>query len=251
MSNVIFLSPEHFKKNGQTLLVAFPGISMVLYYSPRNPTCKNLVNHFKAFPNARRGGITFGMLNVNDQINAQVAQASLGTTFPITVTPTILLYIDNYPVAMYKGPFTNPQAILDWLDNVVSQLQVKQPFTRPRQPTAQAVAGYSPSSLQQHRQPMPMAMQQPMHSPQQQQMQQQPQLPMRPSSHAAAVGGPRDASGMATAAAVGYTISPTTGVKEYANSYGRPYNTTSEAEYLEYEQAYNNTKSVGAGGNRN
>jgi len=35
-----------------------------------------------------------------------------------------------------------------------------------------------------------------------------------------------------------YKITPTTQVKEYETSYGRPFNTANEAEFLEYEQAY-------------
>lgn len=35
-----------------------------------------------------------------------------------------------------------------------------------------------------------------------------------------------------------YSITPSTGVKEYETSYGRPYNTTNENEFLEYESAY-------------
>jgi len=35
-----------------------------------------------------------------------------------------------------------------------------------------------------------------------------------------------------------YKITPNTGVKEYETSYGRPYNTLNERDFLDYEQAY-------------
>jgi len=37
-------------------------------------------------------------------------------------------------------------------------------------------------------------------------------------------------------------ISPETGVKEYRTSYGRPYNSANEKDFLEYERAYLNKK---------
>jgi len=143
-------------------------------------------------------GVNFGMFCVDDK-NSVIVGMSQNTTTPITVVPKFILYYEGIPHVEYNG-HKNFQAVASFLNTIISQLKT-QSFAKPRR-TRQEYDSNINNAVQ-----PPRAQMQP---PQQKQPDQNQ----------------------------GYTIAETTGVKLYETSYGRPYNTLNEQEFLAAEKAY-------------
>jgi len=144
------------------------------------------------------GNINFALCNL-DGANKDIARISKNSTTPITAVPKFILYNEGVPVAEYTSA-RNSQAILKFLQEMLNTFGQRQTFTSPRQQPSNSM-------------------------PNRPQAQSQPQQ---------GGGGGQRSDPLLGA----FTISPDNGVKEFKTSYGRPYNTSNEMEFIEYENAY-------------
>lgn len=160
-------------------------------------------------------GLNFGTCCVDDG-NKSVVEMSRQSSTPINSVPKFILYVDGRPYVEYSGQRSRP-AILSFLQEITSKINQSLSFAKPRRTRQEAA-------------PPPQHTQQ-MH-------QQQPQM-MAPPPPQARVQQTRGGGGFEmTNPNSTVKIAPNTGVKEYETSYGRPYNTTNEMDFLEYERAY-------------
>lgn len=212
MSTIYYLNANDFGQEGNHLAANIGGISFIMFHSRKCGHCVNFLPEFKRLPGSIRG-VNFGLCSVDDN-NRSIVQMSGQSSTPITAVPKFILYNDGVPYVEYSGQRSR-QAIIGFLQEIIGKLNQKQTFTtRP------------PRSRQQA-------------SPQQQQMPSQQGAPSMPSRPAGMGGGgnynqPQQQQQQNTP----YKLTPSTGVKEYETSYGRPYNTLNENDFLDYEMAY-------------
>ena len=207
--SIYYLNAGDFGQENGHLIANIGGITMIMFHSDRCGHCKNFEPVFKQLSGSIRG-INFGMCNVDGQNNVIVKMSKQSTT-PINAVPKFILYNNGIPYVEYSGQRSR-QAILGFLQEIITKLNQKQSFTRPRRTRQQ-----------------PMPQQQPTYQ------QQQPGLPSRPQGTAP---NQMPGGGGGGGNSQNYKITPNTGVKEYETSYGRPYNTLNEMDFLEYESAY-------------
>ena len=208
--SIHYLNANDFSQEGGHLAANIGGITFVMFHSQRCGYCPKFIPEFTQLPRVIRG-INFGLCSVDDG-NRIIVQLSQNSSTPIKSVPKFILYNDGIPYIEYNGQRSR-QAILAFLQEIISKLNQKQVFTRPRR-SRQAV------------QEMPTGM--------------ESQLdggggggPTRPGG---VMGGTGQEQSVATKQP--YRITPSTGVKEYDTSYGRPYNTLNESDFLDYENAY-------------
>jgi hypothetical protein len=214
MSSIYYLNTNDFIQDGQNLVLAnLDGLTFVMFHTQRCQHCTKFLPEFKQLPGSIRG-VNYGLCNV-EGTNKSIVQQSQSTTTPITGVPKFILYNNGIPAVEYTGQRSR-MAVLAFIQDIIGKLNQKQSFTRPRR-------------TRQDPQQMPV---------QQMPAQQMPSAPMGPSRPGgqSSMGAPRQAAPSDNNDT--YKITPSTGVKEYATSYGRPYNTANEAEFLEYERAY-------------
>nr|QBK87286.1 MAG: thioredoxin [Marseillevirus LCMAC201] len=202
--SIYYLNVGDFGQEGKNLVANIGGITFVMFHSQRCSHCVNFLPEFKRLPGAIRG-VNFGMCSVDDG-NRVIVQMSHQSNTPIQSVPKFILYNDGIPYVEYSGQRSR-QAILGFLQELISKLDQKQTFTRPRR-----------SRQQPPQQPNGVG--------------QDTGSPTRPGGVMGGTGQDQGASNPT------YRITPTTGVKEYDTSYGRPYNTLNESDFLEYENAY-------------
>lgn len=201
MATIHYLNASDFGQEGNHLVANIGGLTFVMFHSQRCSYCNNFLPEFKQLPNILRG-INFGLCSVDDG-NRALVQMSKASSTPISAVPKFVLYNNGIPYAEYTGQRSR-QAVIAFLQEVIGKISQPQGFARPRRTRQE--------------QPMP-----PMQAPTQPPAQGTPSRP--PSS-----GMPQANSSV--------KITPSTGVKEYETSYGRPYNTLNENDFLEYENAY-------------
>ena len=128
-SGILFLTTEDFTmsktNNGFMLNNFINGFSLILFYSPQCPHCKNLLPVFKKLPSIV-GGCQFGILNVS--ANKSIIELSKKTVSPITYVPYIILYINGKPFMLYEGP-PNEEEIKRFIVEVSKKIQSKQKFS--------------------------------------------------------------------------------------------------------------------------
>jgi hypothetical protein len=198
--SIYFLQSSDFSIENGKLAINMGGITLVMFYSQKCSYCMTFLPEFKKLP-SNMMGVNFALCSVDDP-KKMVVQMSHHTTTPIKNVPKFLLYNDGIPQVEYNGQ-RNRQSVIAFLEEVLPSLNQRSAFTRPRRTRQDEVQMQMPQQSQ-------------MVQPPRQNMQvQSPQQVQQP-----------------------YTISPQGGVKEYATSYGRPYNTINEEEFLEYEKAY-------------
>lgn len=212
MENIYYLSSTDFNLENGNLVANIGGLSFIMFHSMKCSHCQNFIPEFKNLNGSIRG-VNFGLCSVDNNNNV-IAQWSKQSSTPITAVPKFILYNDGIPYIEYSGQ-RNSQAVIGFLQDVIGKLNQKQSFTRPRRTREQVPQQEIQQLPQRFDQQMPSQYQQ---APQQQQQQQAPQ----------------------TAA---FKITPSTGVKEYETSYGRPYNTLNEQDFLSYESAYKQMQS--------
>ena len=129
MSALLFLSDEDFfiakGTKGPILCTNIPGFSLILFYSPKCPHCKNLDPIFRTLPGTIQG-CQFGMLNVNN--NSKCVQLSKNTVSPILYVPQLCMYVNGRPFMLYKGPH-DLETIRRFVIEVAQKLQNKQKFS--------------------------------------------------------------------------------------------------------------------------
>lgn len=196
--SLYYLNASDFSQENGHLAANIGGISFIMFHSQRCSHCVNFLPEFKMLPNAIRG-VNFCLCSVDDG-NSVVVQMSRQSSTPIDAVPKFILYSDGIPYVEYNGQRSR-QAVVGFLQEIISKLNQKQSFTRPRR------------SRQQPEMP--------------QQMQNAPMGPglSKPSALAAPQAPPQDSTNKP------YTVTPSTGVKEYETSYGRPYNTLNEQDF--------------------
>jgi len=217
---VYYLNANDFGLNQGHLMTNVDGPLFVMFTSKNCKHCDNFMPIFQDL-NGSVVGMNFGICNVTGA-NSSVHQMSLNSSTPIDGTPKFILYNNGIPFAEYKGARTR-QSVIAFMQEIISKLNQGNSFNNGNR----------------------------------QQSQTQTQIPVRsrignsggqPQVQAAHQGRPNpefqqqmtgQGQGQAQAPAPKkFSISPTTGVKEFETSYGRPYNTTNEQEFLDYEQAY-------------
>ena len=226
MSTIYYLNSGDFSQESGHLAANIGGITLVMFHSQRCSHCVNFLPEFKRLPGAIRG-VNFGSCCVDDG-NRVILQMSKQSSTPIDAVPKFILYNDGIPYVEYSGQRSR-QAIIGFLQEIISKLNQKQSFTRPRRSRQQPVQQEMPMQP-----PAPSSM---------------PTMPPSDSGN----GGPTRPTGMMGGQGQGqdqqggnnnsYRITPSTGVKEYDTSYGRPYNTLNESDFLEYENAYKQMQS--------
>lgn len=129
-SGLLFLNSQDFQlnqgKNGTLLTTKIPGLSLLLFCSPRCPHSNNLLPIFKKLPTLING-CNFGIINVSK--NRQLVQMSQQSITPITYVPYILLFVNGKPYMVYNGPHTE-QNITEFVVEVANKLpkQSKEKF---------------------------------------------------------------------------------------------------------------------------
>lgn len=223
--SIYYLSADEFSVENGRLAIALPGTALVMYTTKTCMHCIKFIPEYKMLPK-RMTGITIAICDLDD--NRGISRMSQTTLTPIDKVPKIILYVNGLPKAVYSGVRNNNE-IIKFIQEVMSTLTQRQAVD----PRVQA----HPNQHAQPQQPMQHAI--PMHQQPQQQFPQQqagPQsafpAPPRHAQHPSTGGGGGQSEGNR------FRIVPTTGVKEYDASYGRPYNTANEADYLESLAAY-------------
>nr|QBK87697.1 MAG: thioredoxin [Marseillevirus LCMAC202] len=209
--SIYYLNAGDFGQEGGHLVANIGGITFVMFHSQRCGHCVNFLPEFKRLPGTIRG-VNFGICSVDDG-NRVIVQMSQQSTTPIQSVPKFILYNDGIPYVEYSGQRSR-QAIIGFLQEIISKLDQKQSFTRPRRTRQQSQQQQTPVGVNNPTAGNSMG------------------GPTRPSG---VMGGTGQEQGNGTTP---YHITPTTGVKEYETSYGRPYNTLNESDFLEYESAY-------------
>jgi len=209
--SVYYLGANDFANENGHLAANIGGISFVMFHSQRCSHCINFLPEFKMLPSSIRV-INFCVCSV-DEANTSIVQKSRDTSTPISAVPKFILYNDGIPYVEYSGQRSR-QAVTQFLQEIIGQLNQKQSFTRPRRSRQQEAGGLQPAPGTAPGLSRPAGVPGPAH------------------------GGSPAGPASAAPANKRYTITPSTGVKEYESSYGRPYNTLNEQEFLEYESAY-------------
>ncbi len=208
--SVYYLNADDFGMEQGHLVSNVPGLLLVMFTSKKCKYCDDFMPEFKALPSAIKG-MNFGVCNVDDR-NRAVLQMANSSSTPIKGVPKFLLYNEGMPYVEYTGARTT-QAVILFLKEIFAKLSQKRQFEQPRRTRVGAGAGTGTSP---------------------------PQHGMQPAQGQAREGGgyPSRAQGGMAQAPPSFKVNPSTGVKEYETSYGRPYNTANEQEFLAYEQAY-------------
>jgi len=219
---VYYLNANDFGLSQGHLMTNVEGPLFVMFTSKNCKHCDNFMPTFQDL-NGSVVGMNFGICNVTGA-NSSVHQMSLNSSTPIEGTPKFILYNNGIPFAEYKGARTR-QSVIAFMQEIISKLNQGNSFNNG------------------NRQQVPVRSRMGQSQPQFPQVPQVPQV-----VQAAHQGRPnpefqQQMTGQTHAqtqppAPKKFSISPTTGVKEFETSYGRPYNTTNEQEFLDYEQAY-------------
>lgn len=134
-SGLLFLNKQDFAltqgKNGTLLSTQVPGLSLLLYYSPRCPHSNNLLPIFKKLPTIING-CAFGIINVSK--NRELIQMAQQSITPITYVPYIILYVNGKPYMVYNGPH-NENNITEFVIEIANKLpkQSRERFTEERE----------------------------------------------------------------------------------------------------------------------
>lgn len=210
---VHFLNANDFGLNQGHLMTKVNGILFVMFTTKDCRYCHEFMPIFQSLQGTVVG-MNFGVCNVDGQ-NRVLVEMSLNSSTPIKGAPTFILYNNGVPFANYKGARTQ-QSVMAFIREMISKINQSSQFSS--QPPQQVLRSRQNPGMTQA-QSLPQSHQGRVNPEFQQQMTGQSQMPQ-------------------PAQAKKYTLSPTTGVKEFETSYGRPYNTTNEQEFLDYEQAY-------------
>ena len=129
MSGLLFLTADDFfitkGTKGDIMCNTIPGLSLILFYSTQCTFCQKLIPVFKKLPGSI-GGCQFGMINVSS--NKACIQMAKETISPITYVPCIILYVNNKPFMVYRGPHEINE-IKNFIFEVANKIQNKQKFT--------------------------------------------------------------------------------------------------------------------------
>jgi hypothetical protein len=230
--SLYYLSSEDFSIEKGCLVTNIGGITLVFFHSKKCPHSVRYYPQFKNLPESVRG-INFAAVDIND--NMAVATLSQKTTTPITSVPKMMLFNNGIPYVEYTGKRDNA-AVMAFLTEIVGKLNQRQAFMPTRPPPRQVEA---PPQHSQHSQHAPQHMQHAQHH-QPQQPQQAPRQNFPPPPPQSGGNSSQGTVQQGPLAGQKFRITPSTQVKEYDSSYGRPYNTASEADYLEMETSYVN-----------
>lgn len=227
MSNLYYINASDFAQESGHMTANIGGVTLIMFHSNRCPHCIAFLPEFKRLPGAMLG-LNFGTCCVDDG-NKTVVEMSRQTSTPITSVPKFILYVEGRPYVEYSGQRSRP-AILAFLQEITSKINQSLSFAKPRRTRQEPGVGG-----------------QMMQSPPQQQQNQMPPQMAPPPPQARVQQPPRGGGFEMTNPNSSVKIAPNTGVKEYETSYGRPYNTTNEMDFLEYERAYRESHGGGGG----
>jgi len=208
--SIYHLNAGDFSQEGGHLVANIGGITFIMFSSAKCTYCTNFLSEFEVLAGSIRG-VNFGLCDVSKHA-AVVTMASNSST-PMKGVPKFILYNDGIPYVEYSGQ-RNRNSIINFLQEIITKLNQKQPFARPRR-TRQNEGGQE--------------MQQPQQSGGVGGAISRPPSLVPPGQASMQQQDPQNKS---------YLVTPTTGVREYETSYGMPYNAHNEKEFLDYEQAY-------------
>jgi len=221
--SIYYLTSEEFSVEDRKLAIGLPGTTLVMYTTKGCTHCIKYLPEYKMLPK-RMTGITFAICDLDE--NRGISRMSQTTVTPIDKVPKLILYINGLPKAVYSGTRNNAE-IMKFIQEVLSTLNQKQ--SAAVDPRVQAHPN-QPQQSQQQQQHARHIQNAPQPSQQQAFSQSFPAPPRQPMHSAGGQQSQQDNR---------FRIVPSTGVKEYDASYGRPYNTANEADYLESVAAYN------------
>jgi len=214
--SVHYLNAEDFGLEQGHLVTNVPGLLFVMFTSKKCKYCDDFMPEFKSLPNAIVG-VNFGICNVDDA-NRRVLSLSVNSSTPIKGVPKFVLYQEGMPYVEYTGART-AQAVLNFMKEIFAKLNQKRQFDQPQRSRIGA-SGSGPMPAQGHGSP-------------------QGGLPPR-GAGGMGVGGVQGQHQQQGPPQQGFKINPSTQVKEFETSYGRPYNVGNDQEFLAYENAYLN-----------
>lgn len=221
--SIYSLTPQDFQLQNGTLLTTVQGASFVMFITENCKFCHQFMPQFSTLP-SQAYGVTFAICSV-DGAGKEIHRMSHQSSSPITAAPTFIFYNNGVPFAEYKGPRT-VQSIIQFIQGAIAESNKQQ--ARVSQAPAQTLRTRQNDQTQRQ---MPTI---------------QPPQPVQNSGMLQAPGLPRQPQGIHAQQShtqqPKWTVSPTTGVKEFETSYGRPYNTANDQEFLEYERAYLESK---------
>ena len=103
------------------LTTQIPGLSLLLFYSPRCKYSNQILPVFKRLPQSITN-CQFGLINVSN--NRQLVQMSNQSITPIQYVPYIILYLHGQPYMIYNGPH-NQQDIRSFVIEIATKLSTK------------------------------------------------------------------------------------------------------------------------------
>ena len=121
-SGLLFLNKQDFNlsqgKNGMLLTNNIPGVSLLLFYSPRCPNSNAFLPIFKKLPTTING-CSFAIVNLTK--NRELIGMSQRSISPIEYVPFIIMYVNGKPYMIYNGPHRE-EAITSFVVEVANKL---------------------------------------------------------------------------------------------------------------------------------
>jgi hypothetical protein len=227
--SLYYLIADDFSIEKGSLVTNLNGVTLVLFHHSRK--CQHSIRYFPQFKQLpeRIRGINFAACDVGE--NMSVVQMSKTSSTPITEVPKMMLYNNGFPYVEYTGKRENSD-VMAFLNEIMAKINQKQVFMNQRQPQGgNHHHNNQGRDVTNHQQQHSIHQQQP---PNRQTLPPPPSQQNRPNGNSGGAQGPPQANK--------YRIVPGTQVKEYEGSYGRPYNTASEADYIDELEAYRSAK---------
>lgn len=103
------------------LTTQIPGLSLLLFYSPRCKFSNQILPVFKKLPSTITN-CQFGLINVSN--NRNLIQMSNQSITPIQYVPYIILYLHGQPYMIYNGPH-NEQDLRNFVIEIATKLSTK------------------------------------------------------------------------------------------------------------------------------
>lgn len=105
-------------KQKKALHLQIPGNVLVYFKDPNSSGCMRFEQYFNQLVH-EENRVKYGILNVIE--NREIIRMSQSTTAPIQVTPTLIMYNNGRPLAMYTGNKSSVPAMRSFISNILSK----------------------------------------------------------------------------------------------------------------------------------
>lgn len=105
-------------KQKKALHLQIPGNVLVYFKDPNSSGCLRFEQYFNQLVH-EENRVKYGILNVIE--NREIIRMSQSTTAPIQVTPTLIMYNNGRPLAMYTGNKSSVPAMRSFIANILSK----------------------------------------------------------------------------------------------------------------------------------